>query len=465
MKLHHLISHCVSIDNSISTSLKPADSTISEYLKQNKSIGSKERKFISELMFFGIRHQILINHIIQCINYNKQSQTIFYITAILLSKKLDMASQNDKLENIYSKIDKTVDPNILIAISKYFADLSLTIDILNNWNTDISKIVSDLDSQIENQDIKALCTRFSFTTTIFELMSEAYDYDTIHKMFSALSGQAEISIRVNTLTSNKDDLFASLTKQFTNKYLQHSKLLPNSINLLNRSNLHTSKEYNNGRFEFQDEGSQIISYILDPLPGENVLDACAGAGGKTLHIANLMQNEGILMATDTGNKRLKELAPRARKSRAKIIKTELIKLGSKDQYEYKKHLYDKVLIDAPCSGLGTVRRAPFLKYAFSREKLVELNNRQLGILNHYSRYVKKGGILLYATCSILPQENSAIANEFLTANPQFELESINSSLAKHNINIPLEEDIAELYLMPHIHGTDGFYMVKFRRKN
>ncbi len=464
MKLHNLVSHCVSIDTTINTSSKPADSTFAEYLKQNKSIGSKERKFISELMFFGIRHQILINHLIQCKNYNLDSQTIFYLTAILLHTNFLPESNSRSLNAIYSKIDKTIEPNILIAISKYFSELSLTTEEINNWKSDISNILSDLESKIADADIQALCTRFSFTTTIYELLSELYDYETIKEMFRALSEPANFSIRVNTNTSNINDLFASLAKQVNNKTLQFSNLIPDSINVRNRANLNSTKEYNNGRFEIQDEGIQNISYFLDPKPGETVLDACAGAGGKTLHIANLMKNEGLIVATDTGNVRLKELTPRAKKARIKIIKTELVKLGSKDTYEYKKYQYDKVLIDAPCSGLGTVRRAPFLKYSFSKDKLEELNRRQLGILQHYAKYVKKGGILLYATCSILPQENSSIAQSFLEANPQFELCSINDSIIDHKIKITLKEEVAELYLHPQDYGTDGFYMVKFRKK-
>ncbi len=465
MKLHNLIAHCVQIDSSINTSAKPADSTISEYLKQNKSIGSKERKFVSELIFFGLRHQILINHLTQCINYNLDSQTKFFLIAILLHPSVESGSESVSFDDLYKVIDKTVEPNILLAIQKYFTPESLTIDILNNWKSNILNVLSSIDSKIQEKDKEALCLKYSFTLPVFEMLESIYSYDVIADMFRALSIPATINIRVNTFNTNIKKLTESLSNSIDIRYLEPSSMIPDSINVLRRANLLQTKEFIHGRFEFQDEGSQIISFVLDPKPGEKVLDACAGAGGKTLHIGNLMNNDGFIMATDTGSKRLNEILPRAKKSGITIIKTELLHLGQSKVAEYSKYLYDKVLIDSPCTGLGTVRRAPFLKYSISKDKLEELNRRQIGILQHYSQYVAVGGILVYATCSILPQENSDIASQFLENNPDFEPCSLNESIKTHNLNLTLTEEVSELYLQPHIHGTDGFYVAKFRRKS
>jgi 16S rRNA (cytosine967-C5)-methyltransferase len=283
-------------------------------------------------------------------------------------------------------------------------------------------------------------------------------------MFIALSEPADISIRVNTVNTNIDKLFDSLSTSYADGVITKSKLIPNSLNVSGRANLLQSKEFQNGRFDFQDEGSQIISLILDPQEGESILDACAGAGGKTLHIANLMNNKGIIVATDTGQKRLNEILPRAKKAGIKIIETELIRLGSRTQTKYNQKKYDRILIDAPCSGSGTIRRAPFLKYNFSNDKLNELTRRQAGILQHYSKYLKPGGILVYATCSVFPQENSDIAQAFLAANENFEPCPLQETLDKHNIAVSCNTNSSDLTIVPHTYNTDGFYVAKFRKK-
>ncbi|MEM8868709.1 MAG: RsmB/NOP family class I SAM-dependent RNA methyltransferase, partial [Verrucomicrobiota bacterium] len=157
-----------------------------------------------------------------------------------------------------------------------------------------------------------------------------------------------------------------------------------------------------GLVEIQDAGSQMIAPQLDPKAGEFIIDTCAGAGGKTLHLAALIQNQGRILATDVSKRKLQELERRAKRAEATCIETRLIDAEMVAQFEGQA---DKLLIDAPCSGLGTLKRQPDLKWRLSQEQLTEVQQTQAELLQSYTRMLKPGGRLVYATCSVLPSEN------------------------------------------------------------
>lgn len=212
-----------------------------------------------------------------------------------------------------------------------------------------------------------------------------------------------------------------------------------------------------GLMEVQDEGSQLLAWLLAPRRGEMVADYCAGAGGKTLAAAMLMRGTGRVYAMDISAKRLAALAPRA--ARAGITNVHTVLLGEGDAHVRRlAGKLDRVLVDAPCSGFGTLRRNPDLKWRHGEQAVAELAAKQRGILEAAARLVKPGGRLVYATCSILREENDTVADAFLAAHPRFQPLSCAELLASQRISLSTGE---RLRLWPHQHATDGFFGAAF----
>ena len=214
----------------------------------------------------------------------------------------------------------------------------------------------------------------------------------------------------------------------------------------------------------QDEGSQLLGFLVQPKRGEMVADFCAGAGGKTLLLGAMMRSQGRLYAFDVAEKRLAKLKPRL--ARSGLSNVHPVRIESEHDIKIKRLAgkLDRVLVDAPCSGLGTLRRNPDLKWRQTPESVAELNAKQASILAAAAGPVKQGGRLVYATCSLLEAENEAIVAAFLAAHPDFVLLSAADILRKQGVEIDaLEAGDDRLRLLPHRHGTDGFFAAVLQR--
>ena len=256
----------------------------------------------------------------------------------------------------------------------------------------------------------------------------------------ALGEAAPRFIRVNTLKTTRDELAAALSEEGV--VTKSVKGVHTALEVTSNAALFRTLAFREGKFEQQDAGSQLIAPFLEVAPGMRVIDTCAGSGGKTLHLAALMNGKGSLIAMDIEGWKLDELKARARRAGAFNIETRVI-----DSTKVIKRLYghaDRVLIDAPCSGLGVLRRTADSKWADIQPRLIELKKIQADILERYSRMVKVGGKVVYSTCSILPSENEKQVKAFLANHPgEFVLE-------------------AEEHIWPSS-GFDGFYMARLRR--
>ncbi len=263
------------------------------------------------------------------------------------------------------------------------------------------------------------------------------------KEIAALNEQADVILRVNTLKTTKEKLQAELFDQdIEGDFLPD---YPNALKLKERANVFLTEQFKNGLFEVQDASSQLVAEFLNVQPGMRVVDACAGAGGKTLHIASLMDNKGQIIALDIYENKLHELKRRAKRNGAFNIETRGI-----DSTKVIKKLYDKadrVLIDAPCSGLGVLRRNPDAKWKLQPDFIEKIKITQQDILQQYSKMVKVGGQLVYATCSVLPSENQKQVDTFLTSES-----GKNFTFVKDN------------KVLAHKSGFDGFYMALLERK-
>lgn len=257
---------------------------------------------------------------------------------------------------------------------------------------------------------------------------------------AALSTPPKRFLRVNGLKVSRDELAQKLAAEFVTT--QTVEGVDSALEVTSDSALFRTNCFKDGLFEQQDAGSQRVAAALDAKPGMRVIDACAGAGGKTLHIAAQMQGKGRLLAMDVEQWKLDNLKERARRNGAHNIETRLI-VGSKTIKRLKLSA-DRVLLDVPCSGLGVLKRNPDAKWRDTAERLPVLMELQKHILSSYSRMVKVGGIVVYATCSIFPCENRGQVDAFLAENPNFRL---------------LEDET----ISPADTGFDGFYLAKLER--
>lgn len=379
-----------------------ADKVIQQLLKRDKRWGSRDRAFVAETTYDIVRWK-----------------------------------------RLYAEIAEVKEPFDRDNLWRMFAVWATLKGIkLPDWTyfekTPTRKIKGRFDELSKIRKLKE-----SIPDWLDELGGKELGNDIWSKEIAALNEQADVILRVNTLKTNKETLQAELFDQdiecdFLEDY-------PNALKLKERANVFQTEQFKNGLFEVQDASSQLVAEFLDVKPGMRVIDACAGAGGKTLHIASLMENKGQIIALDIYDSKLHELKRRAKRNGAFNIETRTI-----DSTKVIKKLHDKadrVLIDAPCSGLGVLRRNPDAKWKLQPDFIEKIKITQQDILKQYSKMVKVGGQLVYATCSVLPSENQNQVDKFLT-----------SEFGKDFIFVKDHK------IMAHKSGFDGFYMALLERK-
>jgi 16S rRNA (cytosine967-C5)-methyltransferase len=264
------------------------------------------------------------------------------------------------------------------------------------------------------------------------------------KELAAQNEQAKVILRVNKLKTTKEKLRALLMD--LNIATEFHADYPDALILTERANVFLTDAFKDGLFEVQDASSQLVAYFLDVKPGMRVVDTCAGAGGKTLHLASLMENKGQLIAMDLYESKLKQLKIRAKRNGAFNIEPRVIESTKTIKKLHEKA--DRVLIDAPCSGLGVLKRNPDSKWKLQPEFIENIKKIQAEVLENYSKIVKPGGKLVYATCSVLPSENQEQIQHFLSTDIGKEFTFIQ-----------------DRKVLAHESGFDGFYMALLERKN
>jgi len=289
---------------------------------------------------------------------------------------------------------------------------------------------------------------------IYTALCIGREVDETQALAQALAQPAPVDLRVNTLRAARPAVLRQLHHDGIDA--TPTPFSPDGIRLTNRLSLIEHPLYQTGVIEIQDEGSQLISRILAPRRQEIVVDFCAGAGGKTLHLGALMANTGMIYALDRAPRRLEQLRDRAR--RAGLNNVHLMRIDSLNGALVLRNKADRVLVDAPCTGSGTFRRRPDRKWR--THNLDYLTAEQTRILATASELVRPGGKLVYATCSLFHAENNAIIDQFRVTHPEFNLLSLESFYSR--VKLP-NQDQFFLRLDPHQHGTDGFYAVLFLR--
>lgn len=401
MRLHRNLCFTV-IDslNMIFNDDEHAGKVVEKALKRDKRWGARDRKFVAETIYDIVRWKRL---------YNEIAGTKEHYTRDNLWKMFAVWATLKGIE---------------LPDWKYFED------------TPVRRIKGKFDECQKTRKIKESIPDWMDEIAVKELGEAVWTRE-----IEAMNQKAEVILRVNTLKIDITTLQKFLKKEeiFTEKVRDN----PTALRLTERKNVFLTEAFKRGYFEVQDASSQLVAPFLDVKPGMRVIDTCAGAGGKTLHLASIMENKGQIIALDIYGGKLAQLKKRAKRAGVHNIDTRVIE--NTKVIKKLKDSADAVLIDAPCSGIGVLRRNPDSKWKLQPEFLDNIKKTQLEILNSYSRMVKVGGKLVYATCSILPSENEKQVENFLNSNKNFNF-------------------IAEKKVSPSKSGFDGFYMAILERK-
>lgn len=404
----------------------PADKLLEQYFKSRRYIGSKDRGSIAELIYWILRHKATLGWWLE--KYSASETARMYIISAL-------ALRND--------IEKILVKEIFDG-SKYSPERldKKESELLNNL-TGKQLLHKEMPEHI----------RLNYPDWLGQHLSERFG-DNLEAEMLAMNEQTGTDIRANTLKINRDDLLQKLKNEGFD--CSPTPLSPLGIRLKKRAPIFTSKYFKEGMFEVQDEGSQLIAIIADAKPSMRIIDFCAGAGGKTLAMAAAMENKGRILAWDTSKKRLDQINIRLRRASIHNVQTHVIESEHDAFIKRHKLSADRVLIDVPCSGSGTWRRNPDLKWRFNIDDLQEIIKIQQEILQSASRLVKDGGRLIYATCSLLREENEMQIEHFLKTNNHFKVVPIKKIWNKYP---PADNayDYEYLSLTPHQDGTDGFF--------
>ncbi|HEY3433640.1 MAG TPA: RsmB/NOP family class I SAM-dependent RNA methyltransferase [Rhodocyclaceae bacterium] len=414
-----LIDEALSALTSLLDFTYPADAVLSRFFREHKALGPRERTFVAETVYNVLRHKRSLERICSLDGDKATPRKLFLA---VLVRHLGM-SQRQLSEVLKSK------------------ELDWVAELKGRTEGDLT-----LAEQADLPDWLA-------ERLLTQMTPEA-----LLELARGLNHSAPLDLRVNSLKANRDEVLAQLRSEGLDA--EPTPYAPFGIRLKGKPFLAKHPLFLDGSFEVQDEGSQLLGHLLAPKRGEMVADFCAGAGGKTLLLGALMRSTGRLYAFDVSDKRLAKFKPRAARSGLSNIHPAVIANEQDQRIKRLAGKLDRVLVDAPCSGLGTLRRNPDLKWRQSPQSVAELTVKQGDILAAAARLVKNGGRLVYATCSLLAEENQAIVDAFLAAHPEFKRISCAEVLAKQEIKLDTGED---LHLTPHQHGTDGFYAAVLER--
>lgn len=387
----------------------PADSLLSGHFRRNPALGREQRAFMADSIFGVLRHLRTLQW--QSTNASPRLLLLLWLmrNSGMSIRELEPAMKKGEGEALAGL--KAAPPSILpLAVMAEWPD----------W------VVEALHHQRSEEEILALGR--------------------------AMQNPAALDLRVNTLKSSREEVLAELEKLGLEGI--PTPYSPTGIRLTDHPDLARLSLFKSGAIEVQDEGSQLIAVLLGARRGEMVADLCAGAGGKTLALGALMASSGRLYAFDVNDKRMGKLAPRLKRSGLSNVTPQLIASETDSRLKRLAGKLDRVLVDAPCSGLGTVRRNPDLKYRHSLQSVAELNQKQASLIRAAAKMLKRGGRLVYATCSLLWAENQAIVEVFLAEHPEFRLLSAGEVLASQRIPLAMG---AYLEMDPIRHHTDGFF--------
>ncbi len=411
-----IIGHTEEVLREILRFTGPADDTLSRYFRDHPKFGSRERGVIAEAIYGLLR--------------NKSIYTSF------------AESGNGPIMRSMTFLG--------LADAVGVESLGGLSDEETEWLTHVGEI---------DRSLMPALMRSNLPQWLFDKLVARDGEAAALKLADAMNQLAPLDLRVNSIKANREEVMTTLAEAPI--LCEPTPYAPLGLRVIKKPALQNLPLFKSGAIEVQDEGSQLLAQIVGAKRGEMVVDFCAGAGGKTLALGATMRNTGRLYAFDVSDKRLAKLKPRMARSGLSNIHPVLIAHENDGKVKRLAGKIDRVLVDAPCSGLGTLRRNPDVKWRQTPEAIVEMNVKQIAILSSAARLVKSGGRLVYGTCSLLDEENEEIAAQFLASHEDFALLPMKEVLTEQKIALEMGD---YLKLLPHQHQTDGFFAAVFVRK-
>ncbi len=393
----------------------PADQSLSRYFRANRQLGQQERAFIAETVFSVLRRR----------------------------RSLAAAAQSES-------------PRALV-LAALIRLQGLSVRAVSEWVREKDRPLLELIKSASNEAWPQ-AVQLDLPDWLWERLVQEQGESQARDIARGLLVPAPMDLRVNTFKAEREGVMATLRAD--GMECEPNRYSAIGIRLAGKPTINRHPLFLDGSVEVQDEGSQLLAALVAPRRGEMVVDFCAGAGGKTLALGAMMKSSGRLYAFDVSAKRLAAMDPRL--ARSGLSNVHPVALSGENDLRAKRLAgkIDRVLVDAPCSGFGTLRRNPDLKWRFTQTDVDELVAKQGRILAAASKLLRTGGRLVYATCSVLGQEGEGVVAQFLAAHPGFRPISCAELLAAQNIGLDTGE---YLRLYPHLHGTDGFFAAAFER--
>ena len=395
---------------------RPADAVLSAYFRSNPKLGQQDRALVAETIFAILRRKRLLEHLLPGAPVRE---------VVLASWSLLLGANSRELEGMAST-------SVLEAIERAKQQASLPLPLA---------VECDLPDWL----VERLLPRLG--------------EDALRAVARGLLQSAPLDLRVNSIKGSREPVRAALSEAGIEAAL--TPYAPSGLRVKGKPAINRHPLFRDGTIEVQDEGSQILCLLLAARRGEMVADFCAGAGGKTLSLGAVMRSSGRLYAFDISDVRLSKLRERVARSGLSNVQVQRIENERDVRLSRLAGKLDRVLVDAPCSGLGTLRRNPDLKWRQTPASVDEMRSKQRDILAAAARLVKPGGRLVYATCSLLDEENREIVEGFLASNAAFTVRSAAEILSDQHVPLDTGE---YLELLPHVHGTDGFFAAVLERE-
>ncbi|BAZ15101.1 Fmu, rRNA SAM-dependent methyltransferase [Calothrix sp. NIES-4071] len=404
------------------------------------NLPDNERRLVTELVYGCVRRQRTLDYLIDQLGKKKAHQQPKDLRTILHIGLYQLIYQ-DRIP-----ASAAVNTTVELARTNGFAQLA---GVVNG-------MLRTYIREGEKDEHKGLGILYSFPDWIIEVWVEQFGEEETEKLCQWMNQTPTIDLRVNLLRTT----ITEVEQAFQDANVEYEKLsLPQALRLTRSSGaIQNLPGYAQGWWTVQDSSAQLVAHLLDPQPGECIIDACAAPGGKTTHIAELMHDSGKIWACDRTASRLRKLEENAHRLQLKSIE---IITGDSRSFSQFINTADRVLLDAPCSGLGTLHRHADARWRQTPQSVEELATLQRELLSNTAKYVKPGGVLVYATCTLHPLENEAVIESFLAANSDWKIEppSINSVVHKYSTSQ------GTLKVLPHQYNMDGFFIVRLRKSN
>jgi len=421
---------------------------VNKYL-EGSELRDVDRAFVTDLVYGTVKWKLTIDWIIgqfSSVKIRKISPWILNILRMGIYQLLYM-----------DRVPESAACNESVNLSKRYghrASSGYVNAVLRNVARNREKIkYPDKEKEL----LGYLSIKYSHPEWLVEKWLKLYGNEFTESLLAGNNEVPDFTVRVNTLKISREQLLEELRQEGIEA--DEGTYLKEAVVIKNPSSVSRLETFKKGHFQVQDESSMLVSRILDPQPGELIMDVCSAPGGKATHIAELMNDKGAVIARDIHEHKVKLIEEAVERLGLSIVKAEIFDASVTDHRYLRKA--DRVLIDAPCTGFGIIRKKPDIKWARNLEDMDEITGLQSKIIRSSSAYVKPGGVLVYSTCTINPRENEGIVEDFIRSNSDFELEDISMMLPEKLQRAEASKGWMQLY--PNKDGTDGFFIARMKR--